>query len=63
MVEATLGQVYREIKLLRRDVNHLKEILIPEVEPEQDEIHAVKAGRREFRAKQYVEWSKVKKQI
>jgi len=61
MEEVTLERVYREIKLLRRDVNHLMEILVPEVEPERDEIFAVGAGRREFRAKQYVEWSKVKK--
>ncbi len=62
MKEVTLERVYREIKLLRRDVDHLKKILIPEVEPEQDEILAVRAGRREFKAKQYVEWSEVKGQ-
>jgi len=61
--QITLEQVYREIKLLGRDLYHLKEMLVPESEPERDEISAVKAGRREFRAKQYVEWSKVKKHI
>ncbi|HEY4700007.1 MAG TPA: hypothetical protein VIH27_06535 [Nitrososphaerales archaeon] len=49
--------------MLGRDLYHLKEMLVPESEPERDEISAVKAGRREFRAKQYVEWSKVKKHI
>ncbi|MBI2183361.1 MAG: hypothetical protein HYU39_00215 [Thaumarchaeota archaeon] len=63
MEKATLERVYHEIKLLRKDVDHLKQILVPEVEPEPDEIRAVRIGRREFRAKQYVEWSKVKKQI
>ncbi len=59
---ATLESVYREIKLLRRDVDSLKKMLVSEVEPEQDEIHAVRAGRREFKDKKYVEWSKVKEQ-
>lgn len=60
MEGATLESVYHEIKLLRRDVDSLKKMLVPEVEPKQDEIHAVRAGRREFKAKKYVEWSKVK---
>ena len=62
MEQITLEQVYREIKLLGRDLYHLKEMLVPESEPETDEIRAVKAGRREFKSKQHVEWSKVKKQ-
>lgn len=62
MERVTLEHVYREIKLLRRDVDDLKRILVPEVEPEEDEIQAVRAGRREFRSKQYVEWIKVRKQ-
>lgn len=62
MEGVTLERLYREIKLLRRDVDDLKKLLVPEVEPEQDEVLAVKAGRREFKAKQYVEWSKAKKQ-
>ncbi len=62
MEDVTLERLYREIKLLRKDMNDLKKLLVPEVEPEQDEVLAVKAGRQEFKAKQYVEWSEVKKQ-
>ncbi len=62
MEEVTLERVYREIRLLRKDVDNLKKLLVSEVEPEQDEILAVKAARQEFKAKQYVEWSKVKSQ-
>jgi hypothetical protein len=62
MEDVTLERLYREIKLLRKDMSDLKKLLVPEVEPEQDEVLAVKAGRREFKAKQYVEWSDVKKQ-
>lgn len=58
-----MEQVYREIKLLRRDFNRLEKMLIPEVEPEEDEIKAIRKGRRELRKKQCVEWSKVRKKI
>jgi hypothetical protein len=61
--KATLERVYHEIKLLRKDVVHLRKILVPEVQPELDEIRAIKVGRRKLKAKQYVEWSKVKKNI
>ncbi|MEM2930377.1 MAG: hypothetical protein QW797_05905 [Thermoproteota archaeon] len=63
MERATLEQVYREIKLLRRDLNRLEKMLIPEAEPAEDEIKAIRKGRREFREKRCVEWSKVRKKI
>ncbi|MEM2940027.1 MAG: hypothetical protein QW304_00525 [Thermoproteota archaeon] len=63
MERTTLEQVYREIKLLRRDLNRLEKMLIPEAEPEEDEITAIEKGRREFREKRCVEWSKARKKI
>jgi hypothetical protein len=63
MEKATLDQVYREIRLIRRDLNRLERMLIPEVEPEEDEIKAIRKGRREFREKRFVEWSKVRKKV
>lgn len=62
MEKATLEHVYREIRLLRRDLNRLEKMLIPDAEPEEDEIRAVRRGRKEFRKKRYVEW-KVRKKI
>ena len=58
-----MDQVYREIRLIRRDLNRLERMLIPEVEPEEDEIKAIRKGRREFREKRFVEWSKVRKKV
>ncbi|MEM2087555.1 MAG: hypothetical protein QXF52_02635 [Thermoproteota archaeon] len=63
MERATLEQVYREIRLLRRDLNRLEKMLIPEAEPEEDEIKAMRKGRREFQEKRCVEWSKVRKKV
>ena len=63
MEKTTLKQVYREIKLLRKDLDSLKEMLIPESEPLPDEIEAVRAARKDFRAKRTVEWERIKKKI
>jgi hypothetical protein len=63
MGRATLEQVYREIRLLREDLNRLEKMLIPEAEPEEDEVRAVRRGRKEFREKRCVEWSKIRKKI
>jgi len=60
---ATLEQVYREIRFLRGDLNRLEKMLIPEAEPEEDEVGAVRRGRKEFREKRCVEWSKIRKKI
>ena len=55
MGKATLEQVYREIRLLREDLNRLEKMLIPVAEPEEDEVRAVRRGGKEFREKRCVE--------
>jgi len=55
MGKATLEQVYREIRLLREDLNRLEKMLIPGAEPEEDEVRAVRRGGKEFRDKRCVE--------
>ena len=47
--------------MLRKDVHDLRKALVPEVEPEPDEIEAYREGMKEFRAGNYVEWNKIKK--
>jgi hypothetical protein len=41
----------------------LEKMLIPEAEPEEDEVRAVRRGRKESREKRCVEWSKIRKKI
>ena len=41
----------------------MEKMLIPEAEPEEDEVRAVRRGRKEFREKRCVEWSKIRKKI
>ncbi len=57
---ATLESIYRELKLLRADVQELKNLLVPEVEPEDDEIEAIHEGEKEFKSGEYTPWKKLK---
>lgn len=40
--------------------HEIKSLLIPEVEPEDDERNAVIEGEKEFKAGNYIEWSALK---
>ncbi len=51
---ATMEDVLREIKSLRKEVHELKDILIPEVEPEREEIEAIEGGRAEYKKGEFV---------
>jgi hypothetical protein len=57
---ATNEDIYRELKLLRSEIKDLKNLLVPEVEPEEDELEAIKEGEKEYKAGKYVEWKALK---
>jgi len=59
----TIEDVLKEIKLLRKEFHELKDILIPEVEPEQEEIEAIERGREEYKKGEYVRLSELKNVI
>ena len=40
-MNATLTEILNEIKLLRKEIRELKKMLIPEVQPEEDEVVAI----------------------
>jgi len=58
-----LDEIYKEVKFLRRELEELKEILIPEVKPDSDEVAAVETGRVEFRKGYFSDWKDVKKRL
>ncbi len=60
IMAATLESIYSELKLLRYDVQELKSLLVPEVEPDDDEIEAIKEGEKEFIAGEYTPWKNLK---
>lgn len=57
---ATHESIYRELKLLRAEIQELKNLLVPEVEPEKDEIAAIQKGEKEFKAGKYANWKELK---
>ncbi len=57
---ATNEDIYRELKLLRSEIKDLKNLLIPEVEPEEDELEAIREGEKEYKTGKYVDWKALK---
>ncbi len=57
---ATNESIYRELKLLRTEIRDLKSLLVPEVEPEKDELEAIREGEKEYKAAKYVDWKTLK---
>jgi len=53
---ATMEDVLRELRSLRKEVHELKDILIPEVELEQEEIEAIERGRAEYKKGEFVKF-------
>ena len=57
---ATHETIYKELKLLRAEIHELKNLLIPEAEPEEDEINAIIEGEKEFNSGEYTDWKAIK---
>ena len=57
---ATNEDIYRELKHLRSEIKDLKNLLVPEVEPEEDELEAMREGEKEYKAGNYVDWKALK---
>ncbi|WP_457555717.1 hypothetical protein [Candidatus Pyrohabitans sp.] len=49
-MSATLTEILNEIKLLRKEIRELKDMLIPEVQPEEDEVVAIEDYERRKRS-------------
>lgn len=57
---ATHETTNKELKLLRAEIHELKNLLVPEAEPEEDEINAIIEGEKEFNAGEYTDWKALK---
>ena len=58
-----LEEIHKEVRLLRGEVEKLKEILIPKVKPSTDEVAAVEAGRIEFKKGEHSDWKDVRQSL
>lgn len=57
---ATNDTIYEELKHLRAEIQELKNILVPEIEPENDEIRAIQEGEIEFKTGECIDWNALK---
>jgi len=57
---ATHESIYRELKLLRTEIKDIKSLLVPEVEPENDELTAIAEGEKEYKVGKYTDWRALK---
>jgi hypothetical protein len=55
--------LYKEVLLLRRDIEEIKEMMIPEVSPSKQERKVIEKGREELTRGEVEEWSEVRKEI
>ena len=60
IMDVTSQNIYHELKLLRSDIRELKDILVPEVKPADDEIKAIHSGQKEFKAGEFTDWKDIK---
>lgn len=59
-MEVTSQNIYNELKLLRSDIRELKNLLVPEVKPAEDEVKAIQSGQKEFKTGEFTDWKDIK---
>jgi hypothetical protein len=62
-LDSEFARLYREVMLLRRDVEQIKEMLMHEVSPSRKERRVVDEGREELARGEAKEWSEVRREI
>ena len=62
-MKSDIKQIHDEVKMIRRRLEEIKTLLIPEVVPTKDELKAIDAGRKEFARGEYFELREAKKRV
>jgi hypothetical protein len=62
-LDPDFAQLYKEVLLLRRDMDQVKEMLMPEFSPSKEDRKTVEKGREELSRGEVEEWSEVRKRI
>jgi hypothetical protein len=57
------AELYEEVRGLRRDVEEIREMLIPEVSPSEEERRAVARGRKESARGKAERWGELRKRV
>ena len=53
-----IEQIHEEVRLIRRDLEEIKSMLVQEVAPTKEELRAIEQGRKEFARGKYEDWKK-----
>ncbi len=62
-MSTTLKDLLTEIRLMREEIREIKDILVPEIKPDEEDIKAIERGRREYKKGEYVRLSELKNVI
>ena len=60
-MKGDIKQLYDEMRMMRRDIEEIKVMLVPEVAPTKEEVKAIEEGRKEFARGEFEEWKEVRK--
>jgi len=60
-LKSDIKQLYDELRMMRRDIEEIKVMLVPEVAPTKEEVKAIEEGRKEFARGEFEEWKEVRK--
>ena len=51
-----IEEIHEEMRIIRRDLEEIKAMLVPEVTPTKTEIKAIREGRKQPARGEYEEW-------
>ena len=60
-MKSEIRQLYDEVRKMRRDIEEITGMLIPEVAPTKEEIKAIEEGRQEFARGEFEVWREGRK--
>ena len=56
-------QIHDEMRIIRRDLEEIKAMLVKEVAPTKQEMKAVDEGKKQFARGEYEEWKETRKRV
>lgn len=61
--EELLMKMYKEIKIIKEEIEEIKGVLIPEDEPTSEELKEIKSGIAEIKNKKYRSLDDIKEEL
>ncbi len=63
MNEVSLGTIYKEIIEVKKKLETIEDIIIPGEKVSEEELHEITQLKEESLKGEYIEWSKLKKEL